>query len=293
MAAVKSNTNAQAHRDMLWEAGAEIGRAVEKCREQGIEGKTLKDFIKQPNVAAANKTAETAMAAMVKEADIIIAARASAKTLIAKRTALVDTIQKEVDSRTKKKDRKVLAVDSKSLPLMEDLIKDLNKQADSFLENTVKKPLRITFAADKEQKIFDDLIERELSKSKDVRAEEDQDALDSQGFDVRLIKRNHDKVMSNLKAGRESLTKAIAHQKAKEAKEANANIAAAMENQKVMDKLHAPYAKVMASKGKDDLNKMSNSKDGKYAIEAIEHMGKAVEGLNGLIKKTLRAGAGA
>jgi len=285
----RQTTNAQHHRDMLWEAAAEIGREVQKCKDNGVVGTALKDFLKEPGVLAVMKEVQTMLGATGKEESVLTKIKADSDKTLTDIDKLREKLSKEIDDRKKKKDRKLLAVDSKSLPDMEKLLTSLNAARTNLFDNVITDIKGIKWSLAGVRKSFDNQVAKEIAKTKADRKAGDQAATDNRALDLRLVKKAYDTTVKNLTAARDSLAQAEKHFKNKELKEADSCISDAMKNLADMKKAHAPYAREIAKTNAHDLKTMQGSKDGKYILTSVEQMGKAVDGLTKLIKKTARA----
>lgn len=285
----RHTTNAQHHRDMLWEAANEIGREVQKSKDNGVAGTALKDFLKEAGVLTVMKSVQTSLGAAGKEESVLTKIKSDCKSTIASSEKLLAKMDKEIAERKKKKDRKLAAVDSKSLPDMEKLAASL-KAAQSKLTTDVIDDINITkWSLAGIRKMFDTKVATEIAKTKSDRKSRDQGEMDNRALDLRLVKKAYDSTVANLKAARDSLTQAEKHFKNRQLTEADGCISDAMKNLSDMKKAHAPYAREIGKTNAHDLKTMQGSKDGKYILTSVEQMGKAIEGLSKLIKKTARA----
>jgi len=285
----RHSTNAQHHRDMLWEAANEIGREVQKSKDNGVDGTALKDFLKEAGVLGVMKTVQASLGATGKEESNLTKIKSDSKSTLAETDNLLATINKEITDRKKKQDRKVLAVDSKSLPEMEKLVVTLQK-ARTDLSTDVIDDIDITeWSLAGIRKMFDKQVTSEVAKTKSDRKARDQGENDNRALDLRLVKKAYDNAVKGLNEARDSLMQAEKHFKNKELKEADGCISDAMQNLADMKKAHAPYAREIGKTNSHDLKTMQGSKDGKYILTSVEQMGKAIEGLSKLIKKTARA----
>lgn len=285
----RQTTNAQHHRDMLWEAAAEIGREVQKCKDSGVVGTALKDFLKEPGVLNVMKAVQTTLGATAKEESILTQIKASSDSTLDALDKLGAKLGKEIDDRKKKKDRKILAVDSKSLPDMEKLLSDIGSARTALFDNVITDIKGTKWSLASVRKSFDNQVAKEIAKTKSDRKAGDQAANDNRALDLRLVKKAYDSTLKNLSEARDSLTQAEKHFKNRQLTEADGCIADAMQNLATMKKAHAPYAREIGKTNAHDLKTMQGSKDGKYILTSVDQMGKAIEGLAKLIKKTARA----
>ncbi|UPH69902.1 hypothetical protein LGT41_0008705 [Abyssibius alkaniclasticus] len=285
----RQTTNAQHHRDMLWEAAAEIGREVQKSKDNGVVGTDLKDFLKEAGVLSVMKAVQTTLGATAKEESVLTKIKSDSESTLADIDKLVAKIGKEIDDRKKKKDRKLLAVDSKSLPEMEKLLASLQKARTALFDNVITDIKGTKWSLASVRRSFDTQVAKEISKTKADRKAGDQAANDNRALDLRLVKKAYDITVKNLTEARDSLAKAEKHFKNRQLTEADSCISDAMANLTNMKKAHAPYAREIGKTNAHDLKTMQGSKDGKYILTSVEQMGKAIEGLTKLIKKTARA----
>ncbi|MEX0969664.1 MAG: hypothetical protein WD046_04360 [Paracoccaceae bacterium] len=285
----RHQTNREHHKMMLLESAKEIGREVQKSKDNGVAGTELKDFLKEAGVLGVMKTVQNALGALNKEETLLHKMLGDGGKIVADLEKLGTKLDKEIDDRKKKKDRKLLAVDSKSLPDMEKLSAELWKNRQNLNDEVIMFEKSVPWAAKKERANFDKWVATEIGRTKSDRKGKDQSETDNRALDLRLVKKAVDLTKSNLNDGRTALAQAEKHFKNRELKEADQCIADAMKNLATIKKLHAPYAREVSKINSHDMKTMQGSKDGKYILTSVEQMGTVIEALTKLIKKTARA----
>ncbi|SFR78238.1 hypothetical protein [Sphingomonas jatrophae] len=171
------------------EAGDEISRRIEVLRGQGTDGDTIGDFDRDKDVKAslaAIKDATSKSDSYVKE---------FAKTIALTKMVQVDfedlakRCDKEVADRTKKKDRKVLAIDSKSLPLIEELA-DKARAKGKSVDRDVVKAFKPISPPDAKQ-----VIAEAVKNAKDVAAKDNAEMGDRSLQDKRVFGKRRDQAL--------------------------------------------------------------------------------------------------
>ncbi|HEY4329035.1 MAG TPA: hypothetical protein VGN88_04805, partial [Phycisphaerae bacterium] len=172
-------------------------------------------------VKAAQTTHDNALAAMQ-------AARSTAKPAVKEKQDLITALTTEITARKKE------TIKSKSLPDMEKLliaVKGLNTN-----ECQAKSPT----------KDFMGYIPEEINKSKGVAAEEEENEMEEQRLNERVVTINRSKVASRLKELNNSVTLAIEAEKAKKASDMQTHKAAAKVAAEEINKTVTEYANLAA-----------------------------------------------
>ena len=165
----------------------QLGLEIQRCKDEGMQGKSVDDFKSDPDVKSCLKSIEGFQAQIEKEINRITALHkkdfaASMKQYWDMRKRL----KEEVDKRDKKKNRKVAAVDSKSLPDLQKMLKEVVKYEDSGIFSS------IAFFQPETVKAHQDELARKLkeavTQAKDVKLSKFQLQMAQQGLDERVIK---------------------------------------------------------------------------------------------------------
>ncbi|MEX0311861.1 MAG: hypothetical protein AB3N17_16620 [Tateyamaria sp.] len=284
----KHSTNREHHKQMLVQSAEQIGRDVQKAKDAGAQGTELKHFMKDANVLSTMKTVMNALGQLGKEEQRLSKVEKDAVATKKKLDALQTTIEKEVATREKKKDRKVLAKDSKSLPDMVKLGKKV-KSTGIDLDSDVTQIIKMEkWSAAKERKNFDGWAATEIGRTKSDRNTRDTDQTDEQAFNVRNVQKHVGQMKKLVEAAKASCTQAANHYKNKEAAPGGQAIEAAHKALGGLKKLHEPYKRRMDKMNKYDKMGMQQSKDGKFILGAIDAMEKSIDGVTQLLKKTSR-----
>jgi hypothetical protein len=285
----KHCTNREHHKQMLLESAKEVGRAVQAAKDKGAGGKTVRDFASDGDVAAAMKTAQTALGALDKEETRLNKLLKDANGAVSDLTKLHKTVSEEVDARKKKRDRKIASVDSKSLPDMEKLAGEIRGSAQKLRDDLLGMEQIQKWSQAEEKRNFDKWVQEEIGKTKDSRKARDQDETDGRAFDVRIVNRQLGELKQLVTQARDRCAEAEKLFKNNAPVDADGCIREAHAALEGLRKIRAPYERALKKMNKYQLQGMKDSKDGKFVLDAVEKMGTAIEGTSKLIKKTSRA----
>lgn len=167
----------------------QLGIEIQRCKDDGKPGKTVYDFDSDPDVKACLKSVNDYQSQIEKEINRITALYNKDFADVKKRFAqLKANLNTECDKRDAKKNRKVAAVDSKSLPDLKKLLAEVSKYTDSreFMMVDVFTPETVK-AHDKE---LDGKLKDAVSQAKDVKLSKFQQQMAQQGLDERVMKTN-------------------------------------------------------------------------------------------------------
>lgn len=277
------------HVGLLVEAAKEVGRVVQKLKDGGATGTTMKDFVGAKELNPTLVAARNALAALAKmeavEKKMAVDAKASSIALL----DLARRATAEVAAREKKKDRKILAVDSKSLPDMKKLALEAQKLGNKVKDDVAAMIKQESFSAAGEQKRFDKMCDQEIAQTKAGRKARDTDEKDNRALDLRLVGSALNKTKSLVQDAKDNCARAEKHFKGKDLKEADAALSDAMKSLAALKKIYAPYERDFKKINSYDMKTMQGSSDGKKIISAVEFMKAATLGVSKLIKKTARA----
>lgn len=176
----------------------QLGIEVQRCKDDGMKGKTAFDFDSDKDVKACLKELDNYQAQIGKEIDRIAVVKSkSIAPAIKSFWALKQTLKDEVDKRDKKKNRKVAAVDSASLPDMKKLLAEMSK----FQDNKVFMGIDGFDPEDIKQsdKELAEKLKEAVSQSKEQKLNKFQEQMMTQGLDERHIKTNLAKTMKSYK----------------------------------------------------------------------------------------------
>ncbi|MDT8344662.1 MAG: hypothetical protein RQ752_09535 [Thermohalobaculum sp.] len=282
-------TNRKHHKDMLLESSKEIGRVVQTLKDAGKTGTQLKDFANESAMMPVMKTALNALGQLGKEESRLDRIMKDAAAVLKQMNALNAEIDKEVTARKKKKDRKVLAVDSKSLPEMEKLLGDFATRIVDFQASTIDLQKMEQWALEKDKKNFDTWCTQEIAKTKADRKTRDTAETDERMFDDRVIKREMGAIKKLVVDVKTACGQAEKHFKNRETTQADAELQKAWDYHAQIKKMYEPHARQLAKMNAYDRKGLEQSKEGKVMIASIEQMGAAVDALSKLIKKFSRA----
>lgn len=183
---------------VIKEGTKELGLRIQKIKDGGVTGKKIDDFKGDAEVKVLIKSIDDFMKGMEKELKNIEAL---------KKNSFVKTVSQfwdfkkklidEIASRKKKKSG-VIKIDSKSLPDMEKMLKEVNKYIDSgqFMCIDGFTPESI----DTHRKQLDKWIQDEISQSKDVKLSKFQQEMDTQGLSHGNLNKNLKKAQSAYKS---------------------------------------------------------------------------------------------
>ncbi len=279
-------TNLQHHRDMLFEAANEIGRVVQTLKDAGKTGTELKDFENEKEMSTVMKTVLDIFAALSKEETRFKTISKDAPKVTDGLKTLRAAIDAEVTSREKKANRKIAAVDSKSLPDMKKLSVEVAAKYQRMKDDVIDDIQ--DWSKDGMRKLFERTCKTEIAKSKADRNARDTGETDAQAFNIRQVKKHVAEFKSQVDAARDGCATAEKHFKNREVDEGDAAITAARTAYDSLGKILEPYRRRISGLNKYDLQIMKDNKDGKWVLENVEAMERAVEGVSKLIKKTSR-----
>lgn len=281
-------TNREHHKQILLECAKEIGRRAAELKKAGQSGTTIDDFIKDGEIKQVAKTSNSAIDSLFKENDRLKKILAKAKDTNTKLSALKDEVKKEIASRKKKKDRKLLAVDSKSLPEMEALCATIVEKFQDVRDEVIMMAKNDAWTPRTETKNFDNWTKQEIAKSGAARENRDNVELGARGFDVRVIKNKAatcKKLFSVLKTACADGLKAL---KSGDSGGLRKKDTEARKCLSEMKKILKPYDAKFASMGQGAMAGLKQSKDGKLVLSAVEEMRKQTNEGETLIRKVAR-----
>ena len=285
----KHCTNREHHKQMLLESAKQIGRDVQEAKNEGATGTSLKDFASDKRVLSTMKTAMTAMAALSKEDARLKNIMKSAAAVQKKVLDLEKNLSNEIKGRKKKKDRKVLARDSKSLPDMEKLLKEVVSSRQAVKDEVIDVEGHAKWTSAEEKKNFDNWVKQEIGRTKSDRKTRDNKETDTQAFNIRNVQKHAAQAKQLVTVARDKCAEAEKHFKNRKPVDADKCIENAHKALAALKKLHVPYQRGMKKMNKYDVMGMKQTKDGKFILGAIEFMENGIVGLTKLIKKTSRA----
>lgn len=275
-------TNMKHFRDMCFEGVDEIGRQVGTLKSKGHDGKTIDDFKDDKEVASLLKTIDDFLDKVEKNAQDTQKKVNDLKTLEKEGTALFTDLKKEIDARKQKKDRKVFAIDSKSLPDLEKLHTKVHDYVVESIGATI-----IDMDGQPGAKIFgaslDKAIQTEVNKGKVNRDAQDQAILDQRGLDLRILGRKLTQVRKlavdvSDKCGtaHNNITNdgvgIIGDTPQERTKTVKALLKEAQTGFTEMKDLIAPYQRTIAKLNPYDKKTMEQSSDGKKVLGAVAEM---------------------
>ena len=281
-------TNREHHKQILLECAKEVGRRVQVLKQAGQSGTTIDDFTKDKEIQQVAKASTTAIDSLFKEQDRLKKMVAAAKDTSAKITALHKDVEKEIAQRKKKKSRKLLSKDSKSLPDMEALSAELLTTFQNLRDELIMLVRSEGWTAKTETKNFDKCTKQEIAQSGAAREKRDDVELGARGFDVRVIKKKgavSKKLLAAIKTacadGLKALKAGDPSTLAKKNEEARKYLAG-------MEKILKPYDAKISTMGNSAIAGMKQDKDGKVVFTSIEAMRDQIKEGNALIKKISR-----
>ena len=173
---------------IMQEGTKELGLRIQKLKDGGATGKKIDDFKGDAEVKVMVKSIDDFLKGMEKELKKI-------ETL--KKSSFVKTVNQfwdfkknlkdEVDKRKKKKSG-ALKIDSKSLPDMEKMLKEVNKYTDSKQFSCLD--VFVPESYDAHRKQVDKWIQNEINQSKDAKLSQFQQEMDSHGLTDKNLSKN-------------------------------------------------------------------------------------------------------
>ena len=269
------STNRQHFEGMVYEASEDITRRVGELRKEGTEAKTLKDCSGDNQIKAILGEVENIKKKLTDVeagfADITLRGNKVREQLI----ALQDEVQKEVDDRTKKKDRKVLAIDSKSLPGLEKLAKEIGETGTALQENVLLliKAERYKAKLDK----IDLQMETAVNKAPEEQGKRDEESMAKRGLDMRLVAKNTKEAQAKRNESKKNLGECLKFLKAGDKARAKDALDLASAARGELQAIAEQYATALKGINKYDMQTMKDSKDGKAILTAIDVINKLDE----------------
>lgn len=262
-----SNNNARA---FIAEGAIEIGLRVQKIKNTGFQGKTLKDFLGDPVVKKAAAEIDAMVNRRETELAKMLQLKAKGLELIKSSQKLGGEMQAEINNRKKQLSTK-LGIGNKSLPGM---ITELEKLRNALNEKgalyELKDMLDNLDQPGEWKEKRDDAIDRELGKTKDAAISSQQRAMLKQALDQRHLTTMFARV-TKLKGDFDTAAKLAAeakkNNKAAELKKAKVDAATAAKN---LVTTVEPFEKAV----KDPFvsSQIRNSKDGSSITDKVQKM---------------------
>lgn len=286
---LRHGTNRQHQKDMLIESAKEIGREVQISKDNGVAGADLKAFMKEPGVLGVMKTVLDSFSSLSKEESGLKAMTKDTTSILAKSDKLIADMKKEIDKRNDKKNRKLFANDSKSLPEMEKLHKSMRAARQKLFDEVSTDIKMINWSAAEEKKNFDKWVSTEIGRTKNDRNKIDQKEADTQGMDMRNVVKSVGQVKKLVAVGNAGLKDAIKNVKTGLKGEAAVSLKKASAALAAIEKTHAPYKREIDSKNNYSIQAMNASKDGKFILSSVDNMADDKKKLEDAIKKVSAA----
>lgn len=173
---------------IMQEGTKELGLRIQKLKDGGATGKKIDDFKGDAEVKVMVKSIDDFLKGMEKELKKIEALKKSSfvKT-VNQFWDFKKNLKDEVDKRKKKKSG-ALKIDSKSLPDMEKMLKEVNKYTDSKQFSCLD--VFVPESCDAHRKQVDKWIQNEISQSKDAKLSQFQQEMDSHGLTDKNLSKN-------------------------------------------------------------------------------------------------------
>lgn len=175
---------------IITEGTKELGKRVQELKDQGQKGDELKDFLADREVKEMAKSIDDFLGSLEKELKRVDTLHKGPWVKTKKRYwDLHKELQAEIKTRKKEVTTKI-GIGNKSLPKMEDLLKEMNKFKDrEFANFEVFVPEEIA----QHRKETNFKLQDEIRKAKDVRLTEYQAMMMEQGLNTRHLKTNFGK----------------------------------------------------------------------------------------------------
>ncbi len=167
----------------------QLGLEIQRCKDDGKQGKTVYDFDDDKDVKACLKSLNDFQKQIEKEITRITALYKKDFQDVKKRFAKLKVdLQAECDKRDAKKNRKVLPTDSKSLPDLQKLLAEVKKYTDSreFVALDVFQPETVK----EHDKALEKRLKEAVTQTKDVKLSKFQLQMAEQGLNERVMGRN-------------------------------------------------------------------------------------------------------
>lgn len=186
---IKKNANAVAQASGVRNEGClQLGLEIQRCKDNGMQGKTVYDFDSDNEVKACLKSINDYQAQLEKELKRMSGVvDKDFKKLKDSFWKLKSGLKEEIDKRDKKKNRKVAAVDSKSLPDLQKLYAEIDKATDrefAMVDVFVVEDIK---SHDKE---LAGNLEDAVKQSKEQKLSKFQQQMMTQGLDERVMNKN-------------------------------------------------------------------------------------------------------
>ena len=283
-------TNRAHYSAMLTEAAREVGRAVQDAKNKGIKGSNIAAFASDAGVKSAlsvgedfikqGKTAETVLKKILSDTN----------TAMSKLQALAKDMEKDIATRKKKSDRKVLKVSSDSLPDIEKLLVQVKALYTDLRDNiTGMESGGHAWSAKALSDDYDKVLKAEIAKTKEDRNARDEREQDKRGFDMRLVNKHQTAFKKGVETIKTELADAESHYKNKDIDAAEKCFNTSISTLKTMAKIQEPYVREMKKKSRGQLRDMQHDKDGKTILAFVDMMEKAMPALQKLLKTRMRA----
>lgn len=277
----KTSTNLNHFMEMFQQGCMQVGETVQKLKSQGKTGSKYDDFKNEQEVKTVVQAMEDIRKNYTRNHKEFEDAKAKAAKVVDEYAKLQKTIEGEISSRKKKKDRKILAVDSKSLPEMEKLVESVKKKRLHVRDEAAQ-----AVGFDKPDAIWKRTLKNidfEVGRTKDDRDAQLQAELDRRGLDIRVAQRN---LGVAGKLANEIQTACDATQ-GKDADKAKALLTLATKKLKELKALDDQYKRAIGGVEQSAREAMQ-TKDGKFLISLRNSISKLYSDAENLIKATLK-----
>jgi hypothetical protein len=188
-------------------------------------------------------------------------------------------LDKEVTERTKKKDRKILAVDSKSLPDLEKLLKEAKAKWMDLRDHVIDDAgFLIT------KGLFDGFVASAVKETKESRIKRDTEAEGDQALNMRVFNHRSAEAIGAYKAIVESCSHAVTLLRESKAEDAKNAVADAKKSLKTLLEVDKFYSDIIKRKNKYDVEAMKQNKDGQTILKTLEIIAKNAQDATKLVK---------
>jgi len=272
-------TNAEKQKGLALEAADEISRRVQTLKDGGKTGTAITDFDSDAEIKKLlSYIAEVQGTCDKLEADYNKIA-ADAKVTSAAMKSLVEMLDKEVTERTKKKDRKIAAVDSKSLPDLEKLLKEARTKWTELKDHVIEDPgFLIT------KGLFDKFVASAVKETKESRTQRDAQSEGDQALNMRVFTRKSGEAISAYKEIVASCTHAVASLRDNKIDDAKGAVTEAKKSLKTLLEVEKFYSDIIKRKNKYDIEAMKQGKDGQTILKTLAVITKNAEDAAQLVK---------
>lgn len=173
---------------VIKEGTKELGLRIQKLKDGGATGKKIDDFKGDAEVKVMLKSIDDFMKGMEKELKNIDALKKNSFVKTTKQFwTFKKNLQDEIASRKKKKSG-LIKIDSKSLPDMEKMLKEVVKYTDSGAFMRIDGFTPETIGDHRRQ--LDNWIKDEISQSKDAKLSQFQQEMDSHALTDKILNKN-------------------------------------------------------------------------------------------------------